>query len=437
MIKLLTESFWADEAFTALVMKMPVGDIWNVLLGDVHPPFYYYFGALWGRLFGFSEISLRLASFIFLLGACFFVYKIVRRFTKEIFPKIVAPLMVLSSPFIIYYGFEARMYSLTLLLSLVSIYYFLEKKDRILTLVNAILLYTHYFGLFIVLGEMVLVLWEQFKTKRIRGLFKKVSPFILSFALFIPWMIHLVGQSKQVEESFWIVRPDLNEVFRVFGYLLSGGIPSEYQFAGAIIVLIIIISADWKKFSGEMWKLMFIFFFSPFTALLISLFSTPIFFERYLIVFSAGIIILASLMAGKITRPLLLVVFGAFIYFSFPKVTQGVRLDTRGAIMFAKENATENDFVVTYGDISNHLFESKYYGYKTPIYTTNILPSYMGVSLMEEGDVVGSIPEIKGRLGVITNYHPSEYLLPGFRLSSLQSFYGVNMIWYTPVGKNR
>ena len=76
MIKLLTESFWADEAFTALVMKMPVGDIWNVLLGDVHPPFYYYFGALWGRLFGFSEISLRLASFIFLLGACFFVYKI-------------------------------------------------------------------------------------------------------------------------------------------------------------------------------------------------------------------------------------------------------------------------------------------------------------------------------------------------------------------------
>ena len=105
--------------------------------------------------------------------------------------------------------------------------------------------------------------------------------------------------------------------------------------------------------------------------------------------------------------------------------------------MFAKENATEKDFVVTYGDISNHLFESKYYGFKTPIYTTNKLPSYMGLSLMEEGDVIDSFPEIEGKLGVVTNYHPSEFLLPGFKLSSLNSFYGVNMIWYTPVGKNR
>lgn len=437
MIKLLTESFWADEAFSALVMKMPLEDIWKVLLEDVHPPFYYYFGALWGRVFGFSEISLRLASFIFLLGACYFVYKIVGRFTKEIFPRIGAPLMVFSSPFVIYYGFEARMYSLTLLLSLVSIYFFLEKKDRIFTPVNVILLYTHYFGLFIVFGELILVLWEQLKIKKMRGLFKKVSPFLISFVLFLPWLIHLIGQSKQVEESFWIVRPDINEALRVFGYLLSGGIPSEYQFAGTIIILIIIFSTDWKKVPGDMWKLMFIFFFSPFAALLISLFSTPIFFERYLIVFSAGVFILANLMAAKITRPLLLIVLGAFFYFSLPKVSEGVRLDTREAIMFAKENATEKDFVVTYGDISNHLFESKYYGFKTPIYTTNKLPSYMGLSLMEEGDVIDSFPEIEGKLGVVTNYHPSEFLLPGFKLSSLNSFYGVNMIWYTPVGKNR
>ena len=62
----LNQSLWLDEATTALVARMPIADFFTKFMpADFHPPLYYIVVHFWVRLFGASEISLRIPSIIF------------------------------------------------------------------------------------------------------------------------------------------------------------------------------------------------------------------------------------------------------------------------------------------------------------------------------------------------------------------------------------
>jgi uncharacterized membrane protein len=111
-MNIFTESFWADEAFSALVMKLPFGKMIQILMGDVHPPFYYLLGSVWGKLFGFSEVSLRSLSFLFLIATTYVAYLISKSITNNKKLSILCGLAVFLIPFVNYNGFEARMYTL-------------------------------------------------------------------------------------------------------------------------------------------------------------------------------------------------------------------------------------------------------------------------------------------------------------------------------------
>lgn len=428
-MKLLTESLWADEAFSALIMKMPLKEINRILFSDVHPPFYYYLGALWGKLFGFSEVSLRSLSLLFLLGTSYISYLLVKRISKDKFASILASLMVLLVPFVNYYGFEARMYTLLTFLSLLSIYYFLGKRKKLLVFTNTFLIYTHYFGVFVIVAESFLELFESFKKKNFKEAVKKQIPYLITLLLYSPWLVTLLKQTQRVGETYWLSSPDSGEIVRVFTHLLSGGLPNTYQLAGAIVVILLLAVVNWKKVDRDVYRLIFIFLFAPVVSLLISLISTPIFFERYLITFTVGVILILNITTIRLLRPILLLILFVFGYFSFNTLTQGSRQGIREAVIFAKQNMNEDDLMITYGDISNHIFESRYYGLKTPLYSVNTLPSYMGIGLIEEGDIIDKAPSVKGNLLILTDYYPEFIYIPGYKMGNYKDFNGVNIVW--------
>jgi hypothetical protein len=103
--------------------------------------------------------------------------------------------------------------------------------------------------------------------------------------------------------------------------------------------------------------------------------------------------------------------YAAGHYFSHPE-----KRPFRDFAYLIKENITENDFLINYQLGAHHLFESKYYGLKAPIYVPgDDLPFYVGTALMTEEDTVKQIPAAVTKLGVITSGNLDEVKIEGFQ----------------------
>src|SRR3990172_7698240 len=123
-------------------------------------------------------------------------------FAKDLFPdkyinikhwtldiKHLASLMLAVSPFHIYYSQEFRMYSLLSFLGTLSIYLLYRKKYLTLGLVNALMLYTHYSGIFLIFAQTVYVLF--YARKHAKNL---AVSHLLIIVIFLPWLAQFFRQ---------------------------------------------------------------------------------------------------------------------------------------------------------------------------------------------------------------------------------------------------
>jgi uncharacterized membrane protein len=141
----INQSLWLDEATSGIVARdMDLSQLFTFVRGDFHPPLYYLLLSAWGRVFGYSEISLRMPSVIFAIGTIYFLYLIVENLRIENSLKIVncklkisevAALFLATSGLHVYYSQEARMYAMSAFLVTAIVYLFLRllrqpsKKD--------------------------------------------------------------------------------------------------------------------------------------------------------------------------------------------------------------------------------------------------------------------------------------------------------------------
>jgi 4-amino-4-deoxy-L-arabinose transferase-like glycosyltransferase len=126
----IDQSLWLDEAISANVAKMPIGEIVkNFSVGDFHPPIFYWFLDLWTKFFGSNVIVLRLSSVLFSLVTIYFVYLIGNKIkNKKI--GILAALFLAFNPLFVYYSQELRMYSMATMWLIIGLYYFVKIKNK-------------------------------------------------------------------------------------------------------------------------------------------------------------------------------------------------------------------------------------------------------------------------------------------------------------------
>ncbi|MDP2728328.1 MAG: glycosyltransferase family 39 protein, partial [Dehalococcoidia bacterium] len=105
------QSLWVDENFTVFLSSQDVASITRITSGDVHPPLYYYLVHYWIALTGQSEFSLRFMSLFFSLLLVPLTFKTASLLMNRNIGLLAASLMAIA-PFQVYYGQEARMYSL-------------------------------------------------------------------------------------------------------------------------------------------------------------------------------------------------------------------------------------------------------------------------------------------------------------------------------------
>jgi len=184
----LNQSLWLDEAAQAQMSSMSVKRIWFDRQADFHPPLFYIISHYWMAV-NTSEIWLRILPVIFGVGAIPLIFLMARELGGEKLGLMSAFLLAIN-PFHVYYSQEFRSYSLLALLGLVSFYLY-YKKSKWFGIINAICLYTHYSGIFILLAQGFHSLFLDRKKLRSWGV-----SLILTAILVIPWVPQFVTQLR-------------------------------------------------------------------------------------------------------------------------------------------------------------------------------------------------------------------------------------------------
>jgi 4-amino-4-deoxy-L-arabinose transferase-like glycosyltransferase len=414
-----TQSIWYDEAWSILASKLAVPQIMvEITAGDVEPPLYYFLLHYWMMVFGTSASAVRLLSVLFGVLAIPMIYVVGRQlFNKEV--GLVGALVLALSSFNIWYSQETRMYSLMVLLALLSMYFFLRLLRRRLLQRNnlalsagyvfftALLVYTHYYGWFVVIAQniYVLTLWllsreRAFKLRHWIGLQAIVA------ALYVPWIPVLSSQSAGVALHAWLYWiPQPTAATLIFTYQLYSGTAGLVADSGTVVLLAAVLSAlflglsvfslfayqkvrgamDWKaplkSLESYAWEVriqdltpvyflavwLLAIYLIPFA---ISEIWSPIYWYRYTIAASVALYLLVGKGIANINnKPTKLAVIGvvaALSVASLPSYYFGVTRDqTREATSLIDANAKSGDVVLIYPDFENLPFD--YYNNRTDV----------------------------------------------------------------------
>jgi 4-amino-4-deoxy-L-arabinose transferase-like glycosyltransferase len=162
----LNESLWNDEIWSTHVLIGSLRALYQTAIDDRHPPFYHAFMFVWIRLFGDSELSVRMPSFICGIFAILLVYVFASRVVERK-TALLASFLLAVSPAHIWYSQEARSYSMLLSFLLLSLFAYLKLKEpaphRVWFLVYFGSLFscalTHYYlAVYVILVSMVCLL---------------------------------------------------------------------------------------------------------------------------------------------------------------------------------------------------------------------------------------------------------------------------------------
>lgn len=195
------QSLWLDEAMSLQIAQLPHGEMLGFLSGmpEQHP-FYYLLLRMWIG-FGNSETVLRSLSALFALASVWGTYVLCSHLFGTRLARVGA-LIVAVSPYYLYYGQEARMYTLLGFLALVNAYCFVLWKDRQSTAFAAgyvfsgiVGVYTHFFFLFL-LGAHLLFAAIQEKGLRARSRRTALCQGVILLA-YAPWAAMLLRHSPQ------------------------------------------------------------------------------------------------------------------------------------------------------------------------------------------------------------------------------------------------
>ena len=198
-----TSPLWLDEALSANIASLPVGDLLDALRRDGHPPLYYLLLHGWMAVVGDGDIAVRALSTVFALAAIPLLWAAGRRAGGR-WCAFATTVLYATSPFAIRYATETRMYSLVAFLAVLGWLAVRRAEDRpslprlvLVAVVAGALLLTHYWSLFLlsaVVGLLVLRAW------RARGR-QSAAPLRLAAAvaagglLFVPWLPSFLAQA--------------------------------------------------------------------------------------------------------------------------------------------------------------------------------------------------------------------------------------------------
>ena len=238
-----------DEPFSIFYAQMGISEIITGLNGGNNPPLYEIFLHFWIKTFGISSFAVRFPSLLFSVLNVYFIYLISKRF----FNSRVAILSVILATFSNYHLFfshEARVYPLFALLTTISFYLLfliIEKKysfqNLFLLFVTYVgLVFSHYFGIFVVAFQAVLLLCLTFhKTDILKKYFIIIVGLLLTYAYYIPIVFKRFIASSQ--NGTWL-KP-VENIGNLFDIIFLFSNKNRWVY---LVFILLLWSVAWKFF---------------------------------------------------------------------------------------------------------------------------------------------------------------------------------------------
>lgn len=225
--RLTASCLWFDEIFGVHAARMKWAEMLKFVAADIiHPPLFYALLKLWIGIGGESLLWLRLLPVILSTAALVPVVLLCRELRLRANEVNLTITLLAVSGYLIKYAQEVRMYSLLFLLTCLSLWLFVKyinaAKPNILLLAlataNLLLIYSHYYGWFVVLIELlVLLCW--WRNKAVKFLLTTV---VLCLS-YLPWL-YLITISKEpgrglAQNIGWVPRPGPGDLAQFFSML--------------------------------------------------------------------------------------------------------------------------------------------------------------------------------------------------------------------------
>ncbi|MBF0410230.1 MAG: glycosyltransferase family 39 protein [Candidatus Riflebacteria bacterium] len=272
-------AMWEDEIRTMLTSQISLANILTASkeYGEWHPPLYFLVTALWTKLFGFSEFSLRFPSLISGVLSVFLIFLLGRKLF-DVKTGLFAALILTLSPFHIKYSQEARNYEFFSCLAILSTLYFFRKKDesssRAAYIISTLaMLYSHTMSVFVLTGQYII--WFVMQKKKSSAVsfsdpqidhqaesiqtFTKRDFYIVQAIIllaFFPVIFFLIKTSKHITIDSWLSMsdqiPSISDVFWCFfefnGALSSCHASRDYDMTGGLLTIALLYSVALSAF---------------------------------------------------------------------------------------------------------------------------------------------------------------------------------------------
>lgn len=301
-----------DEAFGYFFSLPPLNEIVEetLELAEPHPVFSYWVQHGWLGMAGESEFALRFAGVWWSLLAVALALPLAAQLGLSSFAGTIAALLMALSPYLIWHAQDARMYNMSLALTMLStvaaIAWWQSVGVRKVWLaitylaVTWLALHTHYFSLYIVVAQNIALGGVAIVERTWRKWLQWLGIGVVLLMMWLPWLIAAWGILTNYRGNG--DSPTLFEAFvrahNAFG--VGEAMPIGGQLWWALLVvatmglgMLNLWQRPQSKGRATLWFLL-IYWLLPFAATWLSAQNRPIFNERYLVAMVPPVYLLMS-----------------------------------------------------------------------------------------------------------------------------------------------
>lgn len=366
-----------DEAQSLFQTNRDLQGVLFLVAQDVHVPLYHILLHYWQLLFGNDVFVARIMSLVFFVALIPSVFAL----TTYIYNRKVglfAALLITISPFLNWYGSEARMYSLLALIVVWHQYSFLKifregkSAQWVLYVVTAILgMYTHYFFAFVLLCEVVFYFIYRHHFAAKKALRKFLIAALCVICALAPWLYYVQKLGTASNTQPHLGEPTSVDLFNTYSQFIFGfqvdSLNTILVSLWPIVVMLAFFALQRNKvISKETIFFVFAATVPVLAAFIVSITVRPFYQSRYLIVALPALLIviswIVSIYPKKIAQALriciIVVTLGLFTVQVMNPDTP-VKENYREAINYLNSRASSKDVVIMSAPFT--IYPAEYY----------------------------------------------------------------------------
>ncbi|RWZ78307.1 MAG: phospholipid carrier-dependent glycosyltransferase [Candidatus Microsaccharimonas sossegonensis] len=371
-----------DEAQSLFQTQRDIPGLLNLVAQDVHVPGYHTLLHYWQLLFGQDIYIARMLSLVFFVGTIIMTYVLANYALGSRRIGLFAALLVTISPFMNWYGSEARMYTMLAFMTVLNMYFFVrivkqEGSGRwILWTVTAILgLYTHYFFILVLFSEFVSIILLR---KRLSGghvIRNTIIGGTIAGMSLLPWLLYVFSLGFASNTRPTLPEPSAGDLFDTYAQFVFG---FQVPAVNTVIISLWPIGVLLAFFALQRSKREIPLSMTPFvllatlpvlSAFLISITIKPFFLSRYLIVALPTLFIFIAWLLTRyrkwIARTVgitLVTVIGVLFAVQVISPNTPVKENYKEAVQYINVNASARDVVVVAAPFTIYPVEYYYKG---------------------------------------------------------------------------